>query len=1216
MSLYQVGHGSFLSIKGTGLYSDASSWGKCNNPGGGGCSGATLGSGNWTAAGAGTPSSGSTIFVQGTINDAANGVANATILSGGNLTVTGQYPVSGSLTIKSGGTVINDDRLNFSSSSATFKIEDGGNLILNNYQNNPSAATGAIWSGDELFSESSKVTINYAYRASPLFTPSSVVSTNPTTNAKFGSLVIQPTSFNEKSTHWNGVLPSGSYQLTKKDLIINNNSDRRFTLNSDGPSDLIIGGNLFVNQTTSTTVTLSSGGTNTYTVLGNVTTGGSSTGEFTINGGGTSTLIINGNLKINTGTFRFGGYQTSTYSNLELKGNFELGSTALLVNSSDNYAVNNQFSFIGSGIPQTINAINQATSKYITFNVNSGAYVQLINQDFALGNSSSFNVKNGGVFDFGFNSSNLALNITNHVNSATFKTEANSTIKITSPEGITNTIGTGNVRTMITGRDFNVAGIYHYIGKVNQSSGNGLSGVASAKKVIVELETTNLPENDDLNFTVDGLKYFTSAGELEIRKGTVIDAPSNGFADATNEDGKLTMSSGRYKISRGGTQPSMGGDYNLTGGVIELAGGSAINIRTGVTPKQYLNIEVSGTNVTAGTTDDTGLTFQSGGTFTVKDNAVFKVPNKAGFTGTATSSIKNVADLSSVTLEPNSTIEYNRNNGEAQTITIDVVTIPADANYQNLTISGSGIKSPASNLTVNKITKVDAGTLKIVETLDNVMPNVFKSKKGVQVAALGNLILENNANLLQDTDAVNSGNVKAQRIAKLTFVSVATRADYNYWSSPVIAQKLLYNASTPGTSFSPGTPNNRIFQYKESTDNFVGTTDANFVAGKGYAIRAENAANGTTYIADGTAKTFEFIGEPNNGEITTPSLSWKDGDHGYNLIGNPYPSNIDFDKFWSANQTKMYSTAYFWTNNQYEKTQQGSTYSGNNYAIYNGTGGNPADYQGVSGSPVVPEAFIKPGQGFIVQTKSEGILSFKNDMREVGISPFFNNKGNAVAKNRFWLTMSSPSEIVNTILVGYIPGATNGFEKDFDAPLLVEGSDAFFSILDTEKLAIQGKEAMFNVNDVIPLGTKHFQNGTYEIALKQKEGIFETQNVYLKDKLLNTVVNLSENSYEFNATAGLYDNRFEIVYQPSITLGSNNLAKENVVVYHQGNNFVVKAQNKKITQLEMYDASGRLLYKTAPNNTEAVIDSTHLSNGMYVLKIGQNESFTIKRIVK
>lgn len=727
-----------------------------------------------------------------------------------------------------------------------------------------------------------------------------------------------------------------------------------------------------------------------------------------------------------------------------------------------------------------------------------------------------------------------------------------------------------------------------------------------------------------------------NAGSVKITGDATADFSNFNLASTSLNSTSFTMDGGRLILGTTETQPNMRGAYSLTGGIVEFKG-SNTTAQT-IRPATYNNVEITGSNVTNSngniilqpngsfvvknngvfTINDDSITSSTGNnaTVTVESGGLFRTGDKDGFsggTGTTATSVNSI--IKNVILLPGSTVEYSRGDGDDQVITTQTnVGLGPDGNYSNLKISGTGIKAPVNNLTVNNITDVVAGVLRINETADDAMPNVFTAKKGVQVEGTGNLIVENNANLMQDEDAANSGNITAQRIAKLKFESIQTRADYNYWSSPVAGQKLLYNNTTPGTSFSPGTPNNRIFQYRESDDRFVATADAQFVAGKGYAIRAENAQNGTAYSADGTPKIFEFKGTPNNGPVSTPHLNWSNASHGYNLIGNPYPSNIDFDLLWNANPDKIYSTAYFWTNNQYTMDQQGSTYSGNNYAIYNGTGGNPAAYQEASGSAVTPTASVKPGQGFIVQTKKSGALSFNNGMRIPDKGSFFNNK---LPKNRFWLTLTSPAQVVNTVLIGYVPGASDDFEKDFDTPLLVEGSDAFYSVLAGQKLAIQGKSEAFENSGKVPLGTKHFSDGLYTIALEEAEGIFEGgQDIYLLDKLNQSYTKLQDGEYRYSGTSGETANRFEIVFKPGSVLATDEEIKDHLVVYRNGNDFIVKSKHSRIDEVEVYDVSGRLIIKVRGGSDELRINASSYISGTYVLKIKSDEKTVTKKILK
>lgn len=465
----------------------------------------------------------------------------------------------------------------------------------------------------------------------------------------------------------------------------------------------------------------------------------------------------------------------------------------------------------------------------------------------------------------------------------------------------------------------------------------------------------------------------------------------------------------------------------------------------------------------------------------------------------------------------------------------------------------------------------------------------------INIPSTATLTVKSDANLIQvNPAAANVGNITAER-SVTDMNNITTQMDYVYWSAPVSGQL------TKGTSgFSPGTPSNRFFSYRESNDRFYETGDTTFTPGKGYAVRAETGID----FLNGYSKTYKFTGEPNNGNISIPITKSPDNPvgtvHGYNLVGNPYPSNISFDQLYSENSGLIYNTAWFWTNASPEQYQLGSSYSGNNYAVLNGTGGNHATVPaGVSYNGGTPDGTIKVGQGFLVQATGSGNLNFANDMR-ISTSGTFFQKGTAV-KNRFWLKLISPDNVINSQLIGYIPGATDGFEHNYDAEAFNLSSDLFYSIADGKNLLIQGKSDAFSTDDKIQLGANFFKNGNYTIALDHAEGIFNTsQPIYLKDIETGAVTDLSAKDYTFQATKGISEGRFQIVYKMPLSTGE--VKKENVQIYRDGNSFIINAK-QKMTDVEFYDASGRLILKLNPNAIETKIDVNHFLSGVFILKI-------------
>src|SRR5690606_3152133 len=131
----------------------------------------------------------------------------------------------------------------------------------------------------------------------------------------------------------------------------------------------------------------------------------------------------------------------------------------------------------------------------------------------------------------------------------------------------------------------------------------------------------------------------------------------------------------------------------------------------------YQNIEVTGNSVG---TSGGNLVLNENGTFLVKPNGIFTINtnsivgpegnqtieiegngtfrtgNADGFSGGdgtsnpgQTTSIRN--NIENIILHPNSTVEYSRSGD--QTITNGIVTTPSDAHYENLRVSGSGVKT-------------------------------------------------------------------------------------------------------------------------------------------------------------------------------------------------------------------------------------------------------------------------------------------------------------------------------------------------------------------------------------------------------------------------------------------------------------------------------------------------------------------------------------------
>ncbi|WP_312751044.1 T9SS type A sorting domain-containing protein [Epilithonimonas hominis] len=485
----------------------------------------------------------------------------------------------------------------------------------------------------------------------------------------------------------------------------------------------------------------------------------------------------------------------------------------------------------------------------------------------------------------------------------------------------------------------------------------------------------------------------------------------------------------------------------------------------------------------------------------------------------------------------------------------------------------------------------------------------------------GTLIVESNASFVhrENTSTYSgSGTALVKREANLK------RNDYNYWSSPVANQN-IYN-------FSIGTPTKYFFKYNENDDKFYAdqiNANSTFEPAIGYAIRGKNSYALTTP----TTETFLFSGIPNNGTYNNVLKRSVGSDKGYNLIGNPYPSNLNLVTFakGAPNRNSIVGKFWFWSNINQVKYQQGSSYARNNYATYVvDVGGIGPTY--VSGSTeeiaLRPTGTARVAQGFMVQAKyNNAPISFTNAMRATtnGGSIFYNKNEEEDEPeepeeiiDRYWLKLINPDNVANDILIAHIAEATNNYDEDYDAALFTMGIDTFYSVVGTNKLQIQARALPISDSDVIPLAYKTSKAGNCIIALNDKDGVFKDSNkaIYLKDKVTGTVTNLQEGYYTFNSEVLTTpnDSRFEILYANSV-LAADNTATNQWIVYKQDTDWVVRG-NDRINGLDLYDASGKLVRSLAGNNTvELRVSNVGLLKGLYVIKIKTGKGTVTKKLL-
>ncbi|MCB0461236.1 MAG: InlB B-repeat-containing protein [Flavobacteriaceae bacterium] len=528
----------------------------------------------------------------------------------------------------------------------------------------------------------------------------------------------------------------------------------------------------------------------------------------------------------------------------------------------------------------------------------------------------------------------------------------------------------------------------------------------------------------------------------------------------------------------------------------------------------------------------------------------------------------------------------------------------------------------------------------------------------------------------------NSG-AGVANVAKTTaeFDSRISLINYTYWSSPI------NDPSNPGfgedisTVFQTPFGNRKYFFTAQNyIDSFIETGNNNATIpghddiddngddwsfasgameiGRGYAVTASGLPPTPGIFRDASTV---FSGALNTGDITVTLYKNNNeiNDNNWNFIGNPYPSSISVDDFFSANIDDVplnpaingltEGAIFLWSQSlppdSGNNGNEAINFAQSDYAIIN----RAAATSGTSGE--VPLRYIPSGQGFFVaftenlstnvNSITTGNVIFTNSMRRTGDNTQFfeandgsqnikaTDSNNVYEKNILWLNMSSDNGVFSQIAVAYVNGATDAYDGwSFDTPRnLSTGTYAMlYSVIDSSErqFAIQGKSPeSLTLNEVVALGfdTSIDEATLYKFSIPQLEGSFMNQNdIFIKDNLLNKTHNLKESDYSFTSEVGEFTDRFEIVFtEDALSVGEVKIDKNTLQIIELPNGdvqFKVSSQYE-MKSIEIVDLLGRTLYQLDAQGNSQTFSLSNLSQATYFAKVKLSNGYVItKKAIK
>lgn len=529
-------------------------------------------------------------------------------------------------------------------------------------------------------------------------------------------------------------------------------------------------------------------------------------------------------------------------------------------------------------------------------------------------------------------------------------------------------------------------------------------------------------------------------------------------------------------------------------------------------------------------------------------------------------------------------------------------------NFIKIETNYNGAATPnGSSLVINSNTQLTSDltvcSCKINDKVTLTVPKdiTLTVDEDINILGEGKLLILDGGSLLQTSTAKNmlTGSAKAFEIQRTTNV---VRYDVTYWSSPVIGLSMH--------DLSPETLYDKYHYWNATTTKWVPSYYGQKVmeAGYGYSIRAPQ----TYDLATPSNFTAKFTGVPNNGNIQISIVSGK-----LNLLGNPYPSSIDAEKFILDNGDV--GPLYFWSHNTPPKKIEGTntfTYDSADFAVFTLMGQTQPSPKGQ-----VPNGYIATGQGFFTQPNVSSIL-FTNEQRvKAKNTTFFKTteKTGQIEKNRLWLNLTNSQGAFKQMLIGYATGATNNLDYNYDATTMGSNSYIdFYSISEAKKLTVQGRALPFDNSDLVPIGYKSTVEGNLTISIDHADGFFNTQAVYLEDKTTGIITDLRTSNYTFKTAIGTFTDRFVLRYTKK-TLGTDDFEnlKDGVLVSVKSKAVNVTSGTENIKEVQIYTIGGQMLYnKTKVDTKELEIKNLYSGNQVLLIKvILENNSVVTKKII-
>lgn len=331
--------------------------------------------------------------------------------------------------------------------------------------------------------------------------------------------------------------------------------------------------------------------------------------------------------------------------------------------------------------------------------------------------------------------------------------------------------------------------------------------------------------------------------------------------------------------------------------------------------------------------------------------------------------------------------------------------------------------------------------------------------------------------------------------------------------------------------------------------------------------------------------------------------SASDGDQGWNMIGNPYPTWLNLDTLLKQEMDGEYQGAHMWDADagQYQA-----------YVVGGETIERTHDNTG-SSVDSISNKYIRPFQAFWVKmesTNASTTVTIDHEYRAISPAAAPPSYFSSAFIPRLRLNAYAASDSAwDQVLITMNPNSSKlrlGNEDAFDRASANDRPNMALIHEDGERLCIDSRP--LDSTTVFPLV---FEQGvdaaTYYISMVDDQ-FDASMSAYLEDLKTNTLHDLENGAYSFTHDKSYATNRFNIHLAPSFVSQSElKLAKNNFQIWTANDKLFIQLDKAGINQnltIEVYDLSGKLVFgtSTSAENTNTSIP-LQLSAGAHIIKV-------------